>query len=397
MIGQARRVLAIAANDLRVEFADRAIWLMLFVLPLVFTAILGAGQGGGTPGLAVLDLDQSPTSGALVAAIEAGETVDVRAVDAAEADRALAAGEVKGVLEIPAGLEAAVTAGNEAAVRLRTGPRDQSTLIVEQAVATAAGSVGSAGAAARAAATQAEAIRPFADSTARQAFVVAALERARVEEAAPPVASVVVAAPEATAIASGFGQSSPGQLVTWGLITLLGAAEVFVAERLGGTLRRLLVTPTTRLAILLGKMGGRLALGAVQFAVLIGAGALLFGVDWGRSPVALLVVLSAFAVMAVSLGILLATVSRTRAQAGQLMIIFGMLLSAMGGAWFPLEVTPAGFQQATQLLPSTWAMRGLNDVVLRGADVAAVAPSVGVLLAFAAAFLLLAVPRLRFE
>ncbi len=49
MIGQARRVLAIAANDLRVEFADRAIWLMLFVLPLVFTAILGAGQGGGTP------------------------------------------------------------------------------------------------------------------------------------------------------------------------------------------------------------------------------------------------------------------------------------------------------------------------------------------------------------
>ncbi len=79
------------------------------------------------------------------------------------------------------------------------------------------------------------------------------------------------------------------------------------------------------------------------------------------------------------------------------MIIFGMLLSAMGGAWFPLEVTPAGFQQATQLLPSTWAMRGLNDVVLRGADVAAVAPSVGVLLAVAAAFRLLAVPRLRFE
>ncbi len=157
------------------------------------------------------------------------------------------------------------------------------------------------------------------------------------------------------------------------------------------------MTPTTRLAILLGKMGGRLALGAVQFAVLIGAGAILFGVDWGRSPVALLVVLVAFAVMAVSLGILLATISRTRAQAGQLMIIFGMLLSAMGGAWFPLEVTPAGFQQATQLLPlDVGDARSQRRRPPRGGR-GSRGPSVGVLLAFAAAFLLLAVPRLRSE
>lgn len=83
-----------------------------------------------------------------------------------------------------------------------------------------------------------------------------------------------------------------------------------------------------------------------------------------------------------ALGLLLATVGRTRAQASQLTIMFSMLLAALGGAWFPLEITPAGFRAFAQALPTTWAMNGFNEVILR---------------AFAGAFLLVAIRRLRLD
>ncbi len=123
MIGQARRVLAIAANDLRVEFADRAIWLMLFVC-LVFPRSLGAGQGGGTPGLAVL----RPRPVAELGGAGGGRSRPARRSTCGPSARPKRTGRWgrrgQGVLEIPAGLEAAVTAGRDASVRLRTGPRD---------------------------------------------------------------------------------------------------------------------------------------------------------------------------------------------------------------------------------------------------------------------------------
>jgi ABC-type Na+ efflux pump permease subunit len=61
-------------------------------------------------------------------------------------------------------------------------------------------------------------------------------------------------------------QGSAGQLVTWVQLTLLGAAEVLVDERMRGTLKRMLVMPASRSHILLGKLTARLALGLVQIA-----------------------------------------------------------------------------------------------------------------------------------
>jgi ABC-2 type transport system permease protein len=77
--------------------------------------------------------------------------------------------------------------------------------------------------------------------------------------------------------------------------------------------------------------------------------------------------------------------------------MFSMLLSALGGAWWPLEVTPSAYQAVVKILPTTWAMIGFNDVILRGQGVAGILPVVGVLIAFAAVFFSLGIWRLRFE
>ena len=218
--------------------------------------------------------------------------------------------------------------------------------------------------------SQAEQIAPFRDVVKRQSYFDAGLERARQLLQEPPVRTELKQSPQATVqIASGFEQSSPGQLVTWTLITLLGASEVFVNERLGGTLRRLLATPTRKSIILLGKITARLGMGLFQMALLIGFGALALGVNWGRSWAALALVSAAFALAAVALGTLLGALVRSRSQASGLTIMFSMLLSALGGAWWPLEVTPPAYQAVVKVLPTTWAMIGFNDVILRGQGV----------------------------
>jgi ABC-2 type transport system permease protein len=149
--------------------------------------------------------------------------------------------------------------------------------------------------------------------------------------------------------------------------------------------------------VLAGKILGQLAMGILQMALLIGFGAVVFNVDWGRSFAALGVVALGFALAAVALGIALGTFARTRQQASGLTILFSMLMGALGGAWWPLEITPPSYQTAVKVLPSTWAMLGFQDVIVRGQGLEGVLLEGGVLLGFAVVFFAVGVWRFRYE
>ncbi len=192
---------------------------------------------------------------------------------------------------------------------------------------------------------------------------------------------------------SSIEQASAGQLVTWVQITLLGAAEVLVSERQGGTLRRMLVMPVGRATVLGGMWLARLSLGLVQMTLLIVVGQMFFGVTWGRDPLALAVVSFSFALATTSLGMLLATFVKTPGQANSLVVGLAMTLAALGGAWFSLEVAPPLYRQVVQILPSTWAMRAYTDLLVRQASVMQILPHVAVLLGFTALFGAIAMAR----
>ncbi|MGI6208075.1 MAG: ABC transporter permease [Anaerolineae bacterium] len=397
------RIARIALNDIRIEFSERSTIVFFLILPLIFTAVVGSAlqdQGGGSTRFpfALVDADGTDASARLVEALEASEVVDPVVLPADEAARRFADSDFPALLTIPAGFEEGLLQGTGTTVQLSVSSTDTRALTVEQAVSAAADALADAVLVASLSVAEAERIEPFPDTAAREAYYQEALEMARDRLAQPPATVTVTSAPRTRAqVASGFEQSSPGQLVTWVLITLIGAAATVVNERLSGTLRRLWVMPIRGATILLGKVSGRLALGLVQMALLVGVGALVFGVDWGRSPLALVLVLVAFGLSAVALGVALGTFARTRSQAGSLTVMFSMVMAALGGAWWPLEVTPPGYQVAVQVLPTTWAMRGLTDVIIRGQDVAGVLPEVGVLLGFAALFFVVGVWRFRYE
>ncbi len=399
-----RKLLAIAWLDFKMGFADKSEIMFFLVLPLVFTLVLSAAMGGGSSSgdnrypLPVVDEDASAVSAQLKTHLAESDVVRPVAKTRDEANALLEDGKVSAALVIPAGFGEALMAGRPSALTLSKAPNDTRVLVVEQAVRTAADRVSNGVLAANASVAEAERIRPFADAAAKQAYFQQAMAMAQELLANPPARVDVTHAPEVLRTsANPAEQSSVGQLVTWVSIPLIGVAALFIDERRQGTLRRLLTMPVSRAIILGGKIGGRLIHGLVQMVLLILFGAHILGVNWGRSPLALVIMMLAFALASVALGVLLGTVARTPSQANWMAISSGMLMAALGGAWWPMEITPPLYQQVVKIFPMTWAVAGFSDVVVRGQGTAGILPEAGVLLAFAAVFFGIGFWRLRYE
>jgi len=63
----------------------------------------------------------------------------------------------------------------------------------------------------------------------------------------------------------------------------------------------------------------------------------------------------------------------------------------------PSSVMPAFMQKLSVVIPHYWALTGFQDVIVRGLDMRAVLPAVGILMGYALVFWVLAIWRFRFE
>jgi ABC-2 type transport system permease protein len=191
--------------------------------------------------------------------------------------------------------------------------------------------------------------------------------------------------------------SSAGQLITWVFIPLIALSELFAYERQKGTLRRILTTPTRKSTYLFGTIFGQVVFALVQMSLLVGFGSLVMKLNWGHDLGGLAVMLLAAALAAAAMGTMLGTFVKTPGQANGLSIMLGMVMALMGGCWYPLEMFPKVVQNIVKVLPTTWAMQGLLDLVLRGQGLTAILPEAGVLLGFSAVFFVIGIWRFRYE
>jgi len=399
-----RKIFAIAWKDTLLRFASRSEILFFLVLPILFTVLIGGATGGsGDNRLPVLlvDDDQGALAAELTTALAASDTIRLVPQTRAEAEKSFTGDDFPALVTIPAGFTAALEAGQPTTLEVRTLPDSVNALAAEQAIHTAVDEVGRALLVAAGSVAEAERVQPFADARTRATYFGDALAQAKTAFAAAPERLTVT---QATQIADDTftaqdarGQASAGQLITWVLVPLLGTSALFAFERERGTLRRLITTPTGRATYLLGVIGGQFTLALGQMLLLVVFGALVMNVNWGQAPLALVVMLVTFGLAATALGTLLGTYIKTEAQANGLSIMLGMVLALLGGCWYPAEVFPEIARTAAKLLPTTWAMQGLSDLVLRGQGLAQILPEAGVLLGFAALFLVLGVWRFRYE
>ncbi|NIM19872.1 MAG: ABC transporter permease [Candidatus Latescibacteria bacterium] len=184
-------------------------------------------------------------------------------------------------------------------------------------------------------------------------------------------------------IPSGFEQAIPGIIVMFILLVMTtSGAVLLLIERRQGLLRRLASTPIDRLSVVLGKLGGKMTLGLVQIAFAMLAGTLIFKMNWGPDLGMVILVLLIYAFLMASIGILLGSLARTEAQAVGVGVIASNVLAALGGCWWPIEITPQWMQKLQLFLPTGWAMDALHKLISFAAGPANVIPHVaGMLLA----------------
>ncbi len=197
---------------------------------------------------------------------------------------------------------------------------------------------------------------------------------------------------------SGYAQTIPGTMVMFTMLVLLTSGSIrLVVEREQGLLRRLASTPISRPSLVAGKWIGKLALGLVQIVFALVAGTIVFGMDWGGALPMVSVVLLAWAAFNASLGFLLGNLARTPAQMSGIGVIATMVLAALGGCWWPIEITPAWMQHLALALPTGWAMDALHRLVNFGYDAPVALPHVAALAAGALVLGLASVRTFRYQ
>ncbi len=188
----------------------------------------------------------------------------------------------------------------------------------------------------------------------------------------------------------------------------------FLRERIGGTLERLLATPVSRAEIVLSYSLGFGFFATLQVALVLAfvlgrldiqalgpvpAFAIGLGVHTAGNPLISYLLVLVLGLGAVSLGIFLSTFARTELQILQFIPIVIVPQGLLSGFFWPIEGLPNLLQPVARILPVTYAIDGLRQVMIAGADLTSpqVLLDLGVLAGIAAVFMVLAAATIRRE
>ena len=364
------RVWLITCKEFLQNRRDPMALLFTIVLPVIFTVFLGLlipsnDEEATRLPLALADADGSPAAQELTGELADSPLLKLKAASAVEIDAMVQNQKVAAGLIIPKGFGAAVESGRPVALMFIRQETSTGAESVRQVVQRLVSESNTSALAARAAATQVAAAlgrAPDQDllKTAR------ALTDAHLAKPAVVVRITDTSGAATAPSPGGFQQSSPGSLVTWLLFSLIGVCSTVTLERRSGVLRRLTAAGVRASEILGGKMLAMVLLSFAQQLLLVLLGQLAFGVNYFASPLALLVVVFSLSMLAAALGLFVISLFRSDQAITAALIITALVLAALGGAWFPLDITTAGFSKAAHMLPSAWLMAALHGITLKG-------------------------------
>ncbi len=394
-----RAIWAIIRKDVILRFASPSEWLFFIVLPILFTFVLGMANFGSDGRVSLLVVDEAGSDLALrvIRALEAAPGLRPEKLSRVEAEERFQARKVDFWLYLPPELEEErLLEGEPVQVLLYQRPNNLRALAVQRAVEAAVGKESLTIEAAQIAVRMAEHYTRFDTDAERQQYFDESAQLAQALIAQNPERLEVIRPPSAP-VYDPRASASAGQLISWVFIPLFGISALFAYERNTGTLARILTTPTSRAIFLIGTIGGQVLVALGQMFLLVGFGILVLKLPWGRDPLSLALLLLTSALAAAAIGVFMGTWIKNEAQANNLSILMGMVMALLGGCWYPLEFFPEPVKVVVHVLPTTWALKGMLNYLLRGSTGVALFPYLGALLAFAVLFFTLGVWRLRRE
>src|SRR5262245_33124246 len=149
------------------------------------------------------------------------------------------------------------------------------------------------------------------------------------------------------------------------VITSLGV----VRERQSGTLEQLAVMPFRPRDVFLGKIVPYFLVAAVDLAIVVVAGKLLFQVPFRGSVPTFALGALLFLFVTLGIGVLISSVSQNQGQAIQLAMMTLLPQILLSGLIFPLRSMAPGVRWIGYLLPLTYFTQISRGVMLRGAPI----------------------------
>jgi ABC-2 type transport system permease protein len=196
---------------------------------------------------------------------------------------------------------------------------------------------------------------------------------------------------------NGYAHSFGGMGIQFILFMGLDVGVRLLLLRQTGLWQRLRAAPLSR-TVLLGSRATSAALisGFILF-VLFSFARLVFGVHIQGSFVGFLGVCAAFSVMTAAFGLMIAAFGKTVEATRGYSVMATLIMVMLGGSWVPTMFFPQWLQKLTVIVPTRWAMDGLDGMSWRGLGLADAYKPIGMLLVFTAFFGVLAVMSFRWE
>ncbi len=345
---------------------DRLTLILAVILPVVQMTIFGYAVNMRVEhvGAAYLNEDRGPLSVRVLDALHASQQFDfaIQASTREELRRLVVRDKVKVAFDIPPNFSADVVSGRGAQVQVLIDGSDSN--VAQQAYAA----VLSIGAALSA---------QFGPQTSTAPAVIDVRPRMLFN---PSLRSANFFVPGLVGVIM--------QLITVFLMSLS-----IVGERERGTLDQLLVTPIGVTGLLLGKIMPYALISIVDFFAVIAAMVFIFQVPIAGSFALLVVLSSLFLLVALGLGLMISSIARTQSQA--VLMTFAITLPSilLSGFVFERDLMPPVLQWLGYAIPLTYFLEILRGIVLRGAGLADLWPSVVAMIALGVVLLSVASAR----
>jgi ABC-2 type transport system permease protein len=147
------------------------------------------------------------------------------------------------------------------------------------------------------------------------------------------------------------------------LFNMTLGAKSFLQERTTETLKRLSMTPTGKVSILLGKFLGTLLFAFIQFLVFFGATSTFFKVDWGSNLYQVVTIGFCYSFAVSGLSMMIAAFVKEEKTTDVISSIGIQILAVLGGSMLPIYLFPEGLKTIASVTPNKWALTSFLDIM----------------------------------
>ena len=173
-------------------------------------------------------------------------------------------------------------------------------------------------------------------------------------------------------------------------LTALGVA--LARERESGTLDGILMSPISRISIILGKTISHSIRNILQGGVTIIIAVLLFGITIRGNPILIAFILIIGTVSFLGFGIVATAVTKEQESAQLVLGLIQFPMMFLSGVLFPIEQMPSLLQTVSKILPLTYAVEALRKVMILGAGIEDVILPLTILIILGTITMILGVP-----